>query len=78
MQPESDVMKERELHSRYSYDRLHRIYEFLTPEQKEAVRRVGFRILLHGNVQYISTSLIMWLVENIDPSQCMQIGRAHV
>ncbi|PON76972.1 hypothetical protein TorRG33x02_241570 [Trema orientale] len=70
LQPETDVMKERELHSRCSFDRLHKIYEFLTLEQKEAVRRAGFGSFLCRNIPYVSTSLIMWLVENIDPSRC--------
>ncbi|PON75075.1 hypothetical protein PanWU01x14_044270 [Parasponia andersonii] len=71
LQPETDVMKERELHSQCSFNRLHKIYEFLTLEQKEAIRRAEFGTFLHCNVPYVSTSLIMWLVENIDPSRCM-------
>ncbi|PON83849.1 Ulp1 protease family, C-terminal catalytic domain containing protein [Trema orientale] len=71
LQAESEDMKERELHSCRSFDRLHRIFNFLTPAQKEAVRRAGFGTFLRKDVPYVSTSLVKWLVENIDPSRCM-------
>ncbi|PON40564.1 hypothetical protein TorRG33x02_340100 [Trema orientale] len=41
------------------------------PKREEVVRQAGFRTFLRGNVPYVSTSLIMWLVENNDPSRYM-------
>ncbi|PON44225.1 Ulp1 protease family, C-terminal catalytic domain containing protein [Trema orientale] len=70
LQAESKDVKERELHSRCSFDRLHRIFNFLTPAQKEAVRQAGFETFLRRDVPYVSTSLVKCLVENINPSRC--------
>ncbi|PON56219.1 hypothetical protein PanWU01x14_182310 [Parasponia andersonii] len=38
--------------------------------EKEAVRQAGFKTFLRKDVPYVSTSLVKWLVENIDPSRC--------
>ncbi|POO04115.1 hypothetical protein TorRG33x02_004190 [Trema orientale] len=70
LQAESEDVKERELHNHCSFDRLHRIFNFLTPAQKKAVRRAGFGTFLRRDVPYVSTSLVKWLLENIDPSRC--------
>ncbi|PON31141.1 hypothetical protein PanWU01x14_372240, partial [Parasponia andersonii] len=76
---EADNDKARELKLRCSFDHLSRIGNVLTEDQKEAVRQVGFWTFLRQNYPIVDTSLILWLVDNIDPSRyCLTLhGNKH-
>ncbi|XP_027363139.1 uncharacterized protein LOC113870841 isoform X2 [Abrus precatorius] len=71
--------KQTKLVTRCSPGRLFNVLQCLTPEQKEAVKCMGFGSLLGLRCQTLRRSLCLWLLERFDTTNCsLEICNEHM
>ncbi|KAL5139336.1 E3 ubiquitin-protein ligase SINA-like 10 [Glycine soja] len=68
--PNPKPRKQTKLVTRCSPGRLFKVLQRLTPEQKEAVKSMGFGSLLGLRCRTLRRSLCLWLLERFDTTNC--------